>query len=468
MVLTGWCDYRLAILSVLISVFSSYAALDLARQVPRARRLTRWLWLTGATTAMAIGIWSMHYTAMFAFSLPVPVSYHWPTVLLSFLPAFCVSAVAFYLVCRRKVGVVRMLAGGTIIGSGIAALHYTAMAAWRSVAVDRYDAVLVAVSVVSAITFSEIALGFEFYVPKDIQRIGWRHIASALSMGAAISVMHYTGMAATTFWLSAVAPDLVHTVSISSLGTVGILVATFVVQAAAVLTSRLDRRFTAGHELSARILQSQDEERQRIARQLHETVAQNLIALKMNLTKISREGGGSDASAKAAIADSIALTDDCLKEVRTLSHLLHPPLLEQAGLLSGLRWYAAGFQERSGITVRLELPPDLKRLPQDVETAVFRIVQECLTNIHRHSGSAVATIRIASAGDSLRVEVEDEGRGMPAQVGQQAAPLGVGIAGMRERVEQLGGTLEINSGKHGTKVTAILPMNGREMWEKSA
>jgi signal transduction histidine kinase len=145
-------------------------------------------------------------------------------------------------------------------------------------------------------------------------------------------------------------------------------------------------------------------------------------------------------------------------EIRTISHLLHPPLLDLAGLASALRWYVDGFSERSNIKVDLEIPADLGRLPSDMEIAIFRIVQECLTNIHRHSGSATATIRLHQEGERLIVQVEDRGKGIPAEKQQEleSGRGGVGFGGMRERVRQLGGTLEIQSQTSGTTVSATL------------
>jgi PAS domain S-box-containing protein len=215
-------------------------------------------------------------------------------------------------------------------------------------------------------------------------------------------------------------------------------------------------------QLSARLLQMQDEERRRIARQLHDTTAQNLAALRMNLSRISRWADGSDSSIREPIDESIALTEQSIAEVRTLAYVLHPPMIEEAGLLPTLRWYARGFEERSGIKVMLDLPGELERLPLDVETALFRIVQEALTNIQRHSGSTLARIHIERERQALQLEIEDEGRGLPPGLRGDKGMLqasGVGIAGMRERMRDLGGRMKIQSGDRGTKVTVTLPIS---------
>ncbi len=213
-------------------------------------------------------------------------------------------------------------------------------------------------------------------------------------------------------------------------------------------------------QLSGRILHMQDEERRRIARELHDSVGQTLAALSMNLTLVRADIERLTKTA-AALADSEALVEDMTKEVRTISHLLHPPLLDEAGLASALRWYIEGFAQRSKIEVDLELPGDFDRLSQETETAIFRMVQESLTNIHRHSGSLLAKVRISRSNGEVRVEVADRGKGMAPDKQIELAsvgPPGVGIRGMRERLRQLGGTLEIQSDGKGTVVTAHLPV----------
>jgi signal transduction histidine kinase len=212
--------------------------------------------------------------------------------------------------------------------------------------------------------------------------------------------------------------------------------------------------------LTGHLMRAQDDERRRIAQMLHETTAQNLAALKMLLARLKRGAGRLSDSDGAALTESISLAEQSMTEIRTLSYLLHPPFLDEAGLLSALRWYAAGFAERSGITVDLELPDHFARLPRDTETALFRIVQESLMNIHRHATSATAGIRLHHDMDALVLEVSDRGRGIPQvsleHMNRGGGIAGVGIAGMIERMRQLGGTLEITSGDDGTTIRARL------------
>jgi PAS domain S-box-containing protein len=221
-------------------------------------------------------------------------------------------------------------------------------------------------------------------------------------------------------------------------------------------------------QLSGRLLQLQDEERRRIARDLHDSTAQSLAALSMNLTVVESESDALSDEARKALGESLALAKHSTRELRTLSYLLHPPLLDESGLMSAVRWYVDGFSQRSGISVDLDLPLDPCRLPTEVETALFRIMQECLTNILRHSESPTAGIRVACDASSVTMEIRDQGKGMPAsaqgEIGDPACRLGVGLMGMRERVRQFHGKLHIESGSRGTTVSVTLPLEGDERW----
>ena len=212
-------------------------------------------------------------------------------------------------------------------------------------------------------------------------------------------------------------------------------------------------------EFAARLQTMQDEERRRLARDLHDSVGQTLAALSMNIGIIQAQSHNLDAAGARALSDNAGLVEQVSREIRTISHLIHPPLLDIAGLASALRWYVDGFAERSNIKVDLEIPDDFGRLPDEVEIAIFRIVQECLTNIHRHSGSTTATIRLQQDGNRLTVQVQDRGKGIPLAKQHELIELGrggVGFAGMRERLRRLDGTLEIESAGSGTLVSATL------------
>lgn len=234
-------------------------------------------------------------------------------------------------------------------------------------------------------------------------------------------------------------------------------------QFAHLVTDITERRKTeeAIRHLSARLLRVQDDERRRLARELHETVAQSLAGVRMSLGVMQRFAAG-DGRAAEAVDDSITATDDAITQIRTLSYLLHPPMIDQAGLLTALRWYIDGFERRSGIATRLDVPDDLGRLSRDVETSVFRIIQESLTNIQRHAGTATASVSVERLDDRLLIAIADHGRGLPAGVRDDREALlasGVGIAGINERVRELGGEMAIQSTDGGTTLRATLPIH---------
>jgi len=255
--LIGSYNYELVALSVLIAMFASYAALDLAGRVTAAVGWTRAVWLLGGAGAMGTGIWSMHYIGMLAFVLPIPVAYHWPTVLLSLFAAILASVIALYVVSRQKMGGSQAVAGSVLMGAGIASMHYIGMAAMRLPAICQFNSFLVVLSVAFAILISLAALWIAFHFRDEKTGIGWEKLAGAVVMGAAIPIMHYTGMAAASFTPSGMPADPSHAVSISALGTAGIAAATFIVLGLVLLTSSVDRRF------AAQILELQQEKLQR-------------------------------------------------------------------------------------------------------------------------------------------------------------------------------------------------------------
>jgi two-component system, sensor histidine kinase and response regulator len=244
-VLKGSYEYRLVALSVVIAICASYAALDLAARVSAARGRARLAWLAGGAVAMGLGIWSMHYIGMLAFSLPIAVDYDWPTVIASLLAAILASGIALYVVSQPVLRVWKALIGSIFMGLGIAAMHYIGMEAMRMSAMCDYSVPIVIVSIVLAIVISLVALWLVSLSLGDASSIGWRKVASALVMGAAIPVMHYTGMAAASFTATSMVPDLSHAVAITTLGTAGITIVTLIVLGLAVITSVVDRQYSA-------------------------------------------------------------------------------------------------------------------------------------------------------------------------------------------------------------------------------
>ncbi len=212
--------------------------------------------------------------------------------------------------------------------------------------------------------------------------------------------------------------------------------------------------------LSVRLLELQDQERRKFSRELHDSLGQYLVGVKMNLTML-----GNSVPANGLIVESMKLLDEAMAETRTISHLLHPPLLDETGFASAARWYVEGFAKRSGIPTRLDIPEDFDRLPSSIELALFRVLQESLTNVHRHSKSPRADVSLRLFQGEVVLRVRDYGKGIPEDVldrfHRNRAHGGVGLAGMRERIHELGGRLEMDSDGHGTQVLAKMPRSER-------
>ncbi|MGA8500362.1 MAG: MHYT domain-containing protein [Candidatus Sulfotelmatobacter sp.] len=302
--LSGSYDYGEVARSVLIAIAASYAGLDLAGRVTAARGRVRLPWLSGGAIAMGIGIWAMHLKGMLAFHLPVPIVYHWPTVLAALLVAIFASAVALYVTSRPKMGGVEALTGSIIMGAGIAGLHYGLMAAMRMPAITRYSAFLVTCSILLAILFSLIALLMAFGLREETRGTVPRKVGSAIVMGIAISAMHYTGMAAASFFPGP-PPDLSDTVSNSPIGGFGVVMATLIVLVAAIVTSSVDRRAHA--------------EIQRLNQDLERRVAERTLQLEMVNQSLRKE-----IAERERAEDAVRRSEDRLRLViDTTPAMLH-------------------------------------------------------------------------------------------------------------------------------------------------
>jgi PAS domain S-box-containing protein len=214
-------------------------------------------------------------------------------------------------------------------------------------------------------------------------------------------------------------------------------------------------------EVAAKLLQVQDDERRRIARELHDGVGQLLAAIGMNVSQVFREKERLSGPAARCVTENMSLIDQASSEIRTVSYLLHPPMLDEMGISSALAWFVEGFSQRSKVTVRLQVAPDLGRLPQDYELALFRVVQECLTNIHRHSGSSTANVKLSRTAEEIKLEVEDRGKGIDQATITKLASgesVGVGMRGMQERIKILRGRIIVGSDKRGTSISITLPI----------
>jgi two-component system, sensor histidine kinase and response regulator len=245
-IMAGSYDFRFVALSIVVAILASYCALDLSGRITSARASLRGYWLSGGALAMGIGIWSMHYVGMLAFRMPVAVQYDWPTVLLSLFAAILASAIALFTVSREKIGSLRATVAGVFMGIAIAGMHYIGMAAMRLPAVCHYSRAIVAVSVAAAVLISWVALWLTFSFRDETAPRPWRKALSAIAMGAAIPVTHYTGMAAATFTRApAIVGDRSHALNITTLGTSVIIVVTFMVLGLTFLSAFVDRRFAA-------------------------------------------------------------------------------------------------------------------------------------------------------------------------------------------------------------------------------
>src|SRR5579863_5118841 len=213
--------------------------------------------------------------------------------------------------------------------------------------------------------------------------------------------------------------------------------------------------------LSQRLLKVQDQERRKLARDLHDSTGQTLTALKLSASFL-QENCEQDSSTLGFVSEVVALADQAIDEIRTMSYLLHPPLLDEVGFPCAAEWYVEGFAKRSGVTVSLDIATDHERLPMSMEIALFRVLQESLTNVHRHSGAGQVTVRLRRQVGQVILEVRDNGCGIPAErlarLRNASTETGVGLAGMRERLSEFNGKLEIESDGHGTTMRAVAPL----------
>jgi PAS domain S-box-containing protein len=588
-ILVGSYHFPTVVLSLMVALLGSYAAFELAAHAA-TRGTARHSWLVGGGTALAIGIWSTHYTGMLAFRLPVPMRYHWPTTLLSLVPALVASLVCLFVVINRvAMGSLRLWISGVVQGAGISVLHYTAMASMQMRATHHYSLPIVALSVALAMAISLVSLWLMFRLRDE--RIGRnvRRSAAALAMGVAIAVMHYTGMAAAGFRPSAAPPDFSRSVEISSLGALGIGAVSLIVLVAASLSSvvdrmrqqrallndlfeqspdpvalltvdlrvvRVNREFTRvfgygaaetvgrplrdlvvpddaqqdvqryvdmvrqgqrveteavrrrkdgtrlhvsmvhvpisvpgeqiavyssyrditernraaeqlrhSHQqlraLAGRLESLREDERTRISRELHDELGQTLTALSMDLVWVKWKLGEMGSSPSTApilerLAGATELVDAMIAAVRQIAGDLRPSVLDNFGLFVAMQYECRRFHERSGIRCEVLLPETQPPLSPELATAVFRILQECLTNVARHADASTVVAELNVEGDGLTMRVQDDGEGVTEEA--LGSPKSLGLLGMRERAALLGGEIDFRrGGECGTIVTLRIP-----------
>jgi two-component system NarL family sensor kinase len=227
------------------------------------------------------------------------------------------------------------------------------------------------------------------------------------------------------------------------------------------LESVISERTAELQNLSQRLLQVQDEERRKVARDLHDTTGQTLAALKISLSLL-QESCKKDSSTLSAVSNVAQLADQAIEEIRTMSYLLHPPLLDEVGFVCAAEWFIEGFAKRSGINVKADIANSRERLPKRMEVALFRVLQESLTNVHRHSKASDASVRFHHQTEAVILEIRDFGQGIPSErlrlLREVGPETGVGLAGMRERLRELNGKLEIESDGYGTNMRAVVPL----------
>jgi len=454
--LVGSYDPLIVALSIAIAVLGAYGGLDLAERVTAARGRARLAWLVGGVIAAAIGIWSMHYTAMMAFHLPAPAQYHWPTALLAFLHACFAAFISLSVVTRKQMGVRQALIGSLFMGAGISGMHYIAMASMRAPAVHHYASALVVLSITVAVGFSLASLRLEFFFKTGDRGMRGRRVGSTFLLGAAIWVMHYTGMAALTLTPSPVRPELSHTVPVSFVGIVAIGSIAVAVLGAVIVTSTFDRLqhsrelLRATNErlraLSASVSSAREAEGIRIGRELHDELGSALTTLKWDLETVSNavseslDLSGVDDIRRRLNAMTMTI-DSTIGRVRRIAADLRPSVLDNLGLADAIEWQVQEFQARTGIASRWSGVSGAMPLTKDQSTELFRILQEALTNILRHAGATRVDVSATVESGVFTLRVQDDGRGITDE--ERSAVSSLGILGMHERAALIGATLEI-------------------------
>jgi signal transduction histidine kinase len=465
-VIIGHYDTWIVALSVLIGVMGGYCTIELAERVTASRNRARLYWWIGGGIAMAIGTWSMHYTGMLALRLPIPVLYDWPTAFLSYLASLFASLIGLFVVSRRKMGIATIAAASVFMGGGIAGLHYIAMGSMRLKAMHDYSAPIVTLSALAAVAFSLLSLWLMFLFRDRAIGQRWRKFGSSLLLGAAISVMHYIGMAAVTFHQADVAPDFSHAVPIDDLGIIGIGAANAMVLVVVILTSLADRlqsQTAMIRSFSRRLEEAHEVERRHLSRELHDQIGQALTAAKIN-TAMLRSTAPSDLATR--LDENATILDRLLQQTRQISLDLRPPLLDDLGLVPALRWYVNRQAERAGLEAKFSADPVAGDVPPHIQIACFRLAQEAVTNVVRHANARTLTVELRRAGTSLHLKVRDDGKGFDVAAAKARAEQGasLGLLGLKERAALAGGSAQIiSSPGNGVTVEIVLPVNRAEI-----
>jgi signal transduction histidine kinase len=358
-------------------------------------------------------------------------------------------------------GFTRAFVGSIFMGGGIVALHYIAMASMRLKAMHHYSPPLVSLSVMIAVAFSLLSLWFMFWFRDDGIGRKWRKFGSALLLGAAISVMHYIGMAAMTFMRSDVLPDFSRAVPIDDLGIIGIGAANVMVFVVVILTSladRLQNQTTMIRIFSRRLEEVRESERRHLARELHDEIGQALTAAKIN-TVMLRSAIPSELAPR--LNENAAILDRLLQQTRQISLDLRPPLLDDLGLVPALRWYVNQQTERAGLEAKISADPLADDVPPHIRLACFRLAQEAITNVVRHAQAKIVKLELRRTESCLRLRVRDDGKGFDVAAAEARAEQGasLGLLSLKERAALAGGGAHITSSPgEGTTVEVFLPL----------
>lgn len=477
--LLGTYDPWLVALSVSVAVLASFLGLDLASRVAARQRPAReWRWIIGGALAIGAGTWSMHFIGMLAYRLPIPVSFDLALTAASFALPVAAAGAGLRIASRPELGMLKWLAGGTIIGIGIFAMHYTGMAAMKMRPPIVYTPWLVGASAAVAVAASvaSLRLAFAFRMDNLFEAVG-KKAASAALLGSSIAAMHYIAMAAANIPADSVCTAYGSVVSPAQLAyAVGGIV--LLVNACALLLSAYDSYRTevasrrsaelqlANIDLEKRVAERTEElatahrklvdvqeaERRHIVAELHDQVGQNLAALSMNLDLLERKGGPLDDSARARLADAHRLVESTTDSIEGLMSELRPPALDDLGLQDAIRWHAETFSRRTGIETEWLSRAVSRRFAPEVETALFRIVQEALTNVAKHSRASRVRIELAAEGNECVLSVSDNGVGLdPAPPTRPS----YGIVTMKERAQSIGGRLKLSTAPAGGTVLTV-------------
>ncbi|HXM71072.1 MAG TPA: MHYT domain-containing protein, partial [Thermoanaerobaculia bacterium] len=449
------CSYgrpALVLLSYAISVLGSYTALQCAEQVSHARGRRRVPWLAAAAVSMGGGgVWSMHFIAMSACVLPVAVAYDPTLTLASLLLAIAVTGIGLSLFALDPAKVARLLAGGSLAGIGIAGMHYTGMAAMRLPARITYRPMMVLASILIGVAAAILALWVAFNLRDALKRFG-----GAFVMAGAVCGMHYAGMAAARFVpynqsLAAGLPVLRSDELAFTVFWVTLLVLALVLMESRVTDARrseeaLRKSYQDLQALSARLRSVREEESTRIARAVHDEVGQALTALRWDLDWLQQRLGASPPQAAVGeIAQRLRSMTQVLHSATDVAHRiateLRPATLDMLGLEAAIDWYVEALAERTGICFRVHSDLAGAVLDRERSTALYRILQEALTNAARHSEATEVDLRLHGEPTRVVLEVADNGKGIPLEAIEDSRALG--LLGMRERARALGGDIQL-------------------------